>query len=87
MEKKTKFKFKVGDRVFASYNSPWGRRVMIVVGVSVGGCTVRNPEFTEEGWFTYDELMPYTRERARLIHELFLLEEQAGDLKQSLFGK
>ena len=60
---------------------------MTIVLLRERGATCRNPEFSGQGYFDYDELVKATAQRKEKLRQLAAIQRQAEKLKEQLFGK
>lgn len=80
-------KFKVGDKVFVTTNSEWGRKAMTVVSLSEDGASCTSPIYgAAVGWFANEHLVPYTKKREAELKILRDNDAMVRALKKKLFG-
>lgn len=79
--------FKLGDRIFTTKNSAWGLLPMTIIKVFNDGVNAEHKEFTSNGWFSMNEIEPWTKQRQIKVDKLILLKKLADDFERELFSK
>jgi hypothetical protein len=84
--RRKKYNFQVGDSVYTTKNSSWGRVTMTIRKKDNTGAVCWNPEFGITGWFHFSELCHANSDRAKQLKLLAEMEKKVGQLKHQLFS-
>lgn len=79
--------YKVRDKIFATKNSAWGLKPMIVIKLYDNGITATHEDFTSNGYFSEVEVEHFTKQRQIKINKLIRLRKLADNVEKELFKK